>query len=214
MARGKLTLDFFHDVVCGWCFNISPRLRVLQDEFELDIRHRTFVLQDNPSAMIARFGSMAEAKATILGHWRACRAASDQPNAFNIQGMRNAPFPYPHGLPGALACKAAECLSGQEGHWRMFDGIQDAHIRHARNVADPLVLVDLARMLGWAERTFSNKMSDPKTRRLVEQDRTMARRMQVASIPTIIVRETGARLINSPVDDLRAQIESCARLAA
>lgn len=23
----KLTLEFFHDVVCGWCFNLSPRLR-------------------------------------------------------------------------------------------------------------------------------------------------------------------------------------------
>ena len=40
-----LTIDFFHDVVCCWCFNISSRMRGLSDEFDLNIRHRTFVLQ-------------------------------------------------------------------------------------------------------------------------------------------------------------------------
>jgi len=41
-----LTIDFFHDVVCCWCFNISSRLRRLASdaEFDLDIHHRTFVL--------------------------------------------------------------------------------------------------------------------------------------------------------------------------
>ncbi|NHF72044.1 DsbA family protein [Paracoccus xiamenensis] len=43
-----LHLDFFHDVVCCWCYNISSRLRRLSSEFDLDIRHRTFVLQDGP----------------------------------------------------------------------------------------------------------------------------------------------------------------------
>ncbi|MGD9863521.1 MAG: DsbA family protein [Pseudodonghicola sp.] len=47
----RLTLDFFHDVVCGWCFNISPRLHRLAQEVDLDIRHRCFVLQDSPRRM-------------------------------------------------------------------------------------------------------------------------------------------------------------------
>ena len=109
-----LTVDFFHDVVCGWCFNISPRLRVLAGEFDIEVRHRTFVLQDSPEQMIAVFGSMDQAKGTILGHWAACRAASDTPELFNIDGMRAAAFDYPYGLPAALFCKAAERLSGQD----------------------------------------------------------------------------------------------------
>ena len=31
----SLTIDFFHDVVCCWCFNISSRLRDLAAEFEV-----------------------------------------------------------------------------------------------------------------------------------------------------------------------------------
>ena len=60
-----LTLDFFHDVVCGWCFNLSPRLHTLAEAFDLDVRHRTFVLQDSPRRMADVFGSPAAAKATV-----------------------------------------------------------------------------------------------------------------------------------------------------
>ena len=34
-----LTIDFFHDVVCCWCFNLSSRMRELAAGFDLDIRH-------------------------------------------------------------------------------------------------------------------------------------------------------------------------------
>lgn len=51
-----LTIDFFHDVVCCWCFNISSRMRDLAAEFDLDIRHRTFVLQADRREMAARWG--------------------------------------------------------------------------------------------------------------------------------------------------------------
>lgn len=84
----RLTIDFFHDVVCGWCFNISPRLRVLATEFDLEVRHRTFVLQDSPAQMVAVFGSLPRAKEIILDHWVACQAASDTPECFNVEGMR------------------------------------------------------------------------------------------------------------------------------
>lgn len=209
-----LTIDFFHDVVCGWCFNISPRLRQLAVEFDLDVRHHTFVLQENPGQMIAAFGSLARAKDTILGHWAACRAASDTPELFNIGGMRQAPFDYPHGLPAALACKAAERLYGDCAHWDMFDAIQKAHIVEARNVADTAVLAAIAKDLGFDPARFLRLVTDPDTSRAVEADRILARRLQVVSVPTLIVRETGARLVNGPIEDLRAQLGAALRLSA
>ncbi len=209
-----LTVDFFHDVVCGWCFNISPRLRVLAAEFDIEVRHRTFVLQDSPEQMVAVFGSMDQAKETILGHWAACRAASDTPELFNIEGMRAAAFDYPYGLPAALFCKAAERLSGQGAHWDMFDRIQTAHITEARNVADMDGLLDIASDLGFDRDRFRRAVFDPGTRSAVDADRHLARRMQVTSVPTVIVRETGTRLINGPIGDLRAQLGAALRLSA
>jgi len=208
MCGPTLTLDFFHDVVCGWCFIISPRLRRLAREMPLEIRHRTFVLQDSPARMRQVFGSPTRAKQQILEHWAACQATSDTPDRFNIEGMRKAAFDYPHGLPGALACKAAERLGGQDAHWRMFDAIQTAHLTRARNVADIAVLKQAAEDAGLGGERFLATMNDPATRDLVEADRALARRLQVTSVPTIIVRQTGARLINGPIEDLRAQMRA------
>ncbi|WP_346894249.1 DsbA family protein [uncultured Roseibium sp.] len=209
-----LTVDSFHDVVCGWCFNISPRLRVLAAEFDIEVRHRTFVLQDSPEQMVAVFGSMDQAKETILGHWAACRAASDTPELFNIEDMRAASFDYPYGLPAALFCKAAERLSGQGAHWDMFDRIQTAHITEARNVADMDGLLDIASDLGFDRDRFRRAVFDPGTRIAVDADRHLARRIQVRSVPTVIVRETGTRLVNGPIGDLRAQLGAALRLSA
>jgi predicted DsbA family dithiol-disulfide isomerase len=214
LGAPKLTLEFFHDVVCGWCFNLSPRLRALSREFDLAIRHRTFVLQDSPERMVESFGSPAAAKETILGHWAACAAASETPQRFAIERMRAAPFAYPHGLPGALACQVAQQLGGQGGHWRMFDALQQAHLSQARNIADTEVLLDVACGLGFERIAFRKGLADSGTRKAVEADRSLARRHAVRSVPTVIVRETGERLRNGPLEDLREQLQAQVRRAA
>lgn len=203
----RLTLDFFHDVVCGWCFNLSPRLHALAQTFDLDVRHRTYVLQDDPARMVAVFGSSVAAKATILGHWAACAAASDTPERFAIERMRAAPFDYPHGLPAALACQVAQHLGGHDAHWRLFDALQSAHLSQARNVADVEVLIDVALEVGFDAGAFRRGMADPRTRQAVEVDRELARRLHVRAVPAVRVRETGAWLRNGPLEDLRAQLQ-------
>ncbi|WNK00813.1 DsbA family protein [Thalassospiraceae bacterium LMO-JJ14] len=209
-----LTIDFFHDVVCCWCFNISSRMRTLAQELNLDIRHRTFVLQASPAEMAARWGTPAEARETILGHWSVCREVSDRPELIDIEKMRNAAFDYPHGWTAAIACKTAERLGGQSAHWDMFDRIQSAHLTDAQNIADRAVLNDMACDIGLNSMAFMKVMDDPMTAQAVEADRQLARRLQVRSIPALIIRNTGARLVNGPTEDLRAQISTAARLLA
>lgn len=209
-----LTIDFFHDVVCCWCFNISSRMRALAAEFDLDIRHRTFVLQASPTEMAARWGTPEDARETILGHWAACREVSDRPELVDIGAMRAASFDYPHGMTAALGCKAAERLGGQAAHWDMFDHLQRAHLAEARNIADPATVLLAARHLGFEVAAFAEVFGDPDTMRAVEADRQHARELQVRSIPTLIVRETGARLVNGPREDLAAQLRAALRLIA
>ncbi|GAA3855389.1 DsbA family oxidoreductase [Celeribacter arenosi] len=211
-SRPDLTLDFFHDVVCCWCFNISSRMRRLACEFDLDIRHRTFVLQASPAEMRTRWGSPDEARQTILGHWDTCRSVSDQPELIDVDAMREADFDYPHGYTAALACKAAEILGGQELHWNLFDRIQRAHLSEARNVADPAELAQLAQDVGLDPEQFSLAMTDPAIARDVAADRKYARALQVGAIPALVVRETGTRLVNGTLQDLRAQIRAAIHL--
>lgn len=209
-----LTIDFFHDVVCCWCFNISSRMRDLAAEFDLDIRHRTFVLQASRAEMASRWGSAADARRTILGHWETCRTVSDRPDLVDVDAMRTASFDYPHGLTAAHGCKAAEQLGGQGAHWDMFDGLQRAHLTEARNVADPETVLAVARSLGFEAAAFAQAMESPATAQAVAADRQRARMLQVRAIPALIIRETGARLVNGPREDLTAQLRAARRLAA
>ena len=208
-----LTIDFFHDVVCCWCFNISSRMHVLAERFELDIRHRTFVLQADRDEMASRWGSPATARETILGHWSVCRQSSDRPEGIDIEAMRAARFDYPHGMTAALGCKAAERMGGQAAHWAMFDRLQEAHLSQARDVASTAVVLEAARDLGFEAGPFAEVFDDPATALAVDADRQLARRLQVRSIPALVVRETGTRLVNGPLDDLAAQLRAARRLA-
>lgn len=210
----SLTIDFFHDAVCCWCFNISSRMRDLAGEFDLDIRHRTFVLQASRAEMATRWGTPEDARDTILGHWAVCREVSDRPELVDIDAMRAARFDYPHGMIAARGCKVAERLGGQAAHWDMFDRLQRVHLSEARNIADPETVLAVAWDLGFEAAAFADALDDPMTAQAVEADRQKARRLQVRSVPTLIVRETGARLVNGPREDLAAQLRAACRLAA
>jgi predicted DsbA family dithiol-disulfide isomerase len=213
-SETTLTIDFFHDVVCCWCFNISSRMRRLESEFNLDVRHRTFVLQASPAEMRARWGSPDQARNTILEHWESCRAVSDEPELINVDAMRLAEFDYPHGYTAALACKATELLAGQHAHWDLFDHIQRAHLSDACDIADHNTIAKLLQKTRLNSEQVVEKMNHPEVPRAVEADRLHARALQVQTIPALVVRETGTRLVNGPLDDLRAQIHAAIRLNA
>ena len=66
----------------------------------------------------------------------------------------------------------------------------------------------------WVSREPHSPRLSTATARAVEKDRQDARRLQVHSIPTLIVRETGTRLFNGPREDLAAQLRTALRLTA
>jgi predicted DsbA family dithiol-disulfide isomerase len=68
--------------------------------------------------------------------------------------------------------------------------------------------------LGFEAAAFVDVLEDPKTLHAVEADRHHARALQVRSIPTLIIRETSARLVNGPREDLAAQLRAALRLVA
>lgn len=80
-------------------------------------------------------------------------------------------------------------------------------------MADIGVLGEIAGELGLDSYRFEKLISDPETREAVEGDRQLARRLQVRTVPSLIVRETGTRLVNGPLDDLRAQLRAALKLA-
>ena len=207
MTTDRIALDFYHDVVCGWCFVLGPRLKIVAREFDLEIRHKGFVLQDSRERMIAAFGSMPAAKAEILRHWEQCRAAADDPSSIDVEGMRAAPFEYPNGWLAALACQAAERQAGMEGHGRMFDALQVKHLTENRDIADLDVIMETARLIGLDPDQFERDVAGVEVHERVRADRREAARLGIRSIPTLVVRGNNIMLRNiASTDDLRARI--------
>ncbi|GAL03436.1 FrnE protein [Photobacterium aphoticum] len=97
--KPALRIDFFHDVICGWCYVLSPRLRQLATEFDLDIHHHAFALTATRADQIDKFGSVEQAKNIIMGHWEQC-AKADDAQRINVAGMRAQSFDYPISTPG------------------------------------------------------------------------------------------------------------------
>ncbi|AIJ44451.1 thioredoxin [Comamonas testosteroni TK102] len=209
LASGPLPppiLDFFHDVVCGWCYVMSPRLRQVAGELGLRVRQRSFVLQASRAEMVARFGSMEQAKQTILGHWEAC-AQHDDTQRIDIEGMRRESFEYPSGLAGALACQAAQLLEGDEAHWNLFDAIQHAHMSAHRNIGDAEVLLDIATHTGFERNAFARCMESAEALNLVRQDLALAQHLGLRSIPSVIAPGLPT-LQTLPLDLLRERLRT------
>ncbi|AWH33472.1 DsbA family protein [Stenotrophomonas sp. SAU14A_NAIMI4_8] len=194
-------VDFFHDVVCGWCFVLAPRLQQVSAELGIQVRHRSFVLQDSRARMIDVFGSMPRAKDTILRHWVDCAAHEDTAR-IDIDGMRAQTFEYPPGWLGALACQAAGVLGGNDAHGAMFDAVQWAHLHQHRNIGNADVLLDIAESLGHRRGVFAGHMRSDAVRQRVQADRAEAAALGIRSIPTVIGGH-GLRLQTLPLPQLR-----------
>jgi len=128
---------------------------------------------------------MERAKQVILEHWQAC-AQHDDEDRIDIEGMRREAFEYPSGMAGALACQAAQILGGDDAHWDLFDAIQHAHMSEHRNIGDAEVLLDIATRTGFERNAFAGCMEGAQALEQVRQDRALAQRMGLRSIPTLI----------------------------
>lgn len=180
-----LNVEFFHDAVCAWCFVLAPRLKVLREEFDLDIQHRSFVLQADNTQMIQRFGSMPKAKETILQHWQQC-AQAETVKRINIEGMRRQSFEYPSGLLAAKACQTAQALAGPQAHELMFDRIQVAHLVESRNIGSLQTILEIAEEQGFRVEPFVQHLQE-QAQREVESDLSRAIALHITSVPTLVV---------------------------
>ena len=181
-----IRIDFFHDVICGWCYVFSPRLRKLAEEFDLDVHHHAFALSASPEEMISKFGSMPQAKEIILRHWEQC-ALADDAQRINVEGMRQKAFEYPFSTPGLKACKAAEKQGGSNTYWDYFDAVTHAHMSENRNIGDLQVLADIAEQVGLDKSIFLDDIYSTEREVEIQSDRQLAQSFGVTSTPTLII---------------------------
>lgn len=206
-GRG-IELEFFHDVLCAWCYAFSPRVRRLVAEHpEVRVVHRAFALAPTPESIAAMFGSKEAGKREILSHWRAANRNDDE-HRINADLMASRPFDYPHSMPGLLACKAAERQGGQEAHWAMFDRVQRAHLTECLNIADFEVLRQCAAEIGLDVVRWEQDYHSPATRDDVERDLARARLYGITGVPTLVAEHKYALTGAQRYERLKAWLDS------
>jgi len=183
----KIVVEFFHDVLCAWCYCLSPRMRRIVAKFpDVEVIHRCFALAPEPDSIVKIFGSKERGKKEIMQHWRAANMNDDE-HRINAELMESRDFDYPYSMPGLKACKAAEIQKGQQGHWDMFDRIQKAHLTECRNIADTSVLVDCARDIGLEINRFINDMNSERINYRVWEDLKEANKLGIYAVPTLVI---------------------------
>jgi len=197
-----MEIEFFHDVLCAWCYALSPRLRRLTEEFpDIKVIHRGFPLAPEPNDIVQMFGSKEKGKRDILQHWKAANMNDDE-HRINAELMEQRDFDYPYSTPALLACKAAELQGGQAMHWDYFDKVQEAHLTLCRNIADFDVLTDIARELSLDVEKFSADLRGEQVKYLLRIDIDRALELGVEATPTLVANDgmlTGA----VPYDSLK-----------
>ncbi|NHV96769.1 MAG: DsbA family protein [Thaumarchaeota archaeon] len=180
-----MQIEFFHDVLCAWCYAVSPRVRRLAKEYPVEVVHRCFALAPTPEAIVEIFGSKEEGKREILDHWRMANLNDDE-HRINADLMEKRDFDYPHSIPGLLACKAAEIVGGQNVHWDVFDRIQKAHLTECRNIADFEVLISCVKDVGLDVEAWHKAYIDRKTFDMMLSDFERAYGYGVTGVPTLV----------------------------
>lgn len=182
-----LKITFFHDVLCPLCLPMSRRLRRVLSRFpdSITVEHRCYPLVPYPEDLQRKFGSYAAAKREFLQLWE---EVSRLPDAQDIQPERmwKRTFRFPHSLPALRCCKAVERQLGMEGHWEIFDLLQNALFVAAENVASFRVLQKYARqcnvdMKRWREDFFDDRIVED-----IFQDLHSAHHLGIFGIPAFL----------------------------
>lgn len=140
-----LKIEFFHDVICSFCFPMSLRMRKIKEKFpNIEIIHRSFALGWDVTVFEQMFGSHAAVKEEVLSHWEQANRNDDE-HRFNIEGMKETDFLFPTSKPGLLAAKAAGLVAGEEAYWEVFDKLQEGLFVKNMNIGDLEVIEELVK---------------------------------------------------------------------
>jgi predicted DsbA family dithiol-disulfide isomerase len=188
MEQNKITIEFFHDVLCAWCYALSPRVEMLAEKYHdrIEVVHRSFALAPEPEGIARIFGSKEEGKTRILGHWRAANINADD-NRINAELMAQRPFDYPYSTPGLLACKAAEVQGGNAMHHKIFNRIQKAHMTECYDINDFEVLKMCGGDVGLDVEQWEKDYLSEKVSQALDDDLYLASQYGINSVPTLIV---------------------------
>lgn len=182
-----MKIEFFHDVICSFCFPMSYRMRQLKERRpELEIIHKSFALVPEVEAFDRMFGSRERAKAEILTHWEQANK-NDDLHRFNIDGMRESNFLFPASIPPLRAVKAAEEVGGNDIAWDAFDALQNALFVENKNIEELEVIKEALSKTNIDLEKWEIAYDSSKSLEEVNKDLVLAKSYGISGAPFIVI---------------------------
>lgn len=182
-----IKIEFFHDVVCSFCFPMSARIHKIEKKLgNLDIIHRSFALGWDGDDYVKSFGSREAVKSEVLNHWVHANTNDDE-HRFNIEGMRLTDFDFPISRPGLIAAKAAGIIGGESAYWEVFDEIQYKLFVENKNIEDVLVLEEAVGQTSVSLSEWKIQFEKSDTEAKVLEDLQLGQKYGVRSVPSLVI---------------------------
>lgn len=184
-----MQIEFFHDVICSFCFPMSNRMRKITSKYNnIDVVHRSFALGWEPDQFIQTFGSREAVKPEVLKHW-AHANENDDDHRFNIEGMREADFNFPTSKNGLKAAKAAGILGGLDAYWDVFDAIQNALFVENKNIEDFEILKAAVAKTDIDIDQWEAQYKNPETEKSVLEDLALVQAYGIQGAPALVINQ-------------------------
>ncbi len=194
-----LNVEFFHDVICSFCYPMSYRMRKITAEIpDINIIHRSFALAPTPEDLERMFGSHENAKKEIMSHWEHANA-NDTLHRFNIQGMKEKHFLFPTSIKPLRAAKAAFLVGGESQYWDVFDALQKALFTDNLDINDETVIKETVEKTGIDYDMWYSFYESDTSLHEVENDFSVARSYGIQSVPSLVI--DGKYLISGALDE-------------
>ena len=206
-----MKVEFFHDVICSFCFPMSYRMRKAAEKYpRLEITHRSFALGWEKEQFIQTFGSHEAVKPEVLTHWEQANKNDDLAR-FNIEGMKSKDFLFPTSKNGLLAAKAAGLSQGQDAYWTVFDALQHALFVENKDIADLNVIEDIVRQTSINFDQWKVQFNQKETEQAVLEDLKIVKNYGIQGAPAIVVE--GKYLISGaqPQEVIEETLEKIAK---
>lgn len=182
-----MKIEFFHDVICSFCFPMSYRMRQLKERRpEIEIIHRSFALVPEAVAFDKMFGSREKAKAEIITHWEQANEIDDL-HRFNIEGMKESDFLFPISIPSLRAVKAAEEVGGNDLAWDAFDALQRALFVENKNVEKIDVIKEALSKTSIDLEKWETAYNKPKSLEEVNNELELAKSYGITGVPFLVI---------------------------
>jgi putative protein-disulfide isomerase len=174
----ELTLYYFHDPMCSWCWGYRPSSQKLFAALPKEVKRVNVLGGLAPDSDEPMTPAMREA---ISGHWRRIEAMFG--TRFNHDFWtqcepRRSTYP---------ACRAVLAASRQAAEEQMILAIQQAYYQQARNPSDVSVLCELAGQSGLDEQRFLADIHSAGVEAELQRQLAFTRSAPITGFPSLVL---------------------------